>query len=87
MATALDPTILIVDEVLAVGDQKFRTKCANRIDELKEKCSIILVSHNMEHIDLGSSSSWETNIQRAPFFSQYYTTRTVGITGGTSVCE
>ncbi len=50
VATALDPTILIVDEVLAVGDQKFRTKCANRIDELKEKCSIILVSHNMEHI-------------------------------------
>jgi len=47
IATALDPDVLIVDEVLAVGDFQFRWKCLDRIKKLKQAgVSILLVSHN-----------------------------------------
>ena len=46
VATALDPEILIVDEVLAVGDFRFRWKCLQKIKTLRQNgVSIILVSH------------------------------------------
>lgn len=47
VAAQLEPDVLIVDEVLAVGDVGFRLKCFNRIFELAKKCSIILVSHSI----------------------------------------
>jgi lipopolysaccharide transport system ATP-binding protein len=47
VATALEPDILLIDEVLAVGDSRFRWKCLNRIKSLREAgVLIILVSHN-----------------------------------------
>ena len=47
VASALQPDILLVDEVLAVGDFRFRWKCLERIKTLKENgVCIILVSHN-----------------------------------------
>ncbi|MCP4151012.1 MAG: hypothetical protein GY757_24930, partial [bacterium] len=45
-----DPDILLIDEILAVGDVGFRVKCYNKIAELKKTCAIILVSHNMSAI-------------------------------------
>ena len=51
IAAHLEPDILLVDEVLAVGDLAFRTKCQVRIQELKESgVGIILVSHNLHTI-------------------------------------
>lgn len=50
VATALDPDILILDEVLAVGDVAFRNKCYNRVGELMKKAAVIFVSHDMNHI-------------------------------------
>lgn len=50
IATALSPDILLLDEVLAVGDAKFRAKCYRRISELRRKAAIIFVSHHMEHV-------------------------------------
>ena len=45
--TAIEPEILPVDEVLAVGDAEFRKKCAERIDNLLAKgCTLFLVSHS-----------------------------------------
>lgn len=42
-----DPDILLIDEVLAVGDSKFRAKCFRKLDALRKKqASFILVSHN-----------------------------------------
>jgi len=51
VAAHMEPDILLVDEVLAVGDEEFQRKCLDRIGELKEKgAAIILVSHNMHTI-------------------------------------
>lgn len=47
IASALSPDVLIVDEVLAVGDTNFKIKCYNRIKELLAHTAVILVSHNM----------------------------------------
>jgi lipopolysaccharide transport system ATP-binding protein len=46
-----EPEILLVDEVLAVGDIKFRQKCHRKLAKLREKgVSIILVAHNSQVI-------------------------------------
>ena len=51
VAAHLDPDILLVDEVLAVGDLSFKTKCQLRIQELRNNgVAIILVSHNLHTI-------------------------------------
>jgi lipopolysaccharide transport system ATP-binding protein len=51
VAAHVDPDILLIDEVLAVGDASFQTKCLNKLAELKEQAkTIVLVSHNMANI-------------------------------------
>lgn len=51
VAVHTSPDILIVDEVLTVGDQIFQQKCMQRIMEMKEAgIAILLVSHNTEDI-------------------------------------
>lgn len=48
VAIHVDPDILIIDEILAVGDQAFQTKCIDRIHELHQAgVSIIFISHNL----------------------------------------
>ena len=45
-AVLTNPDILLLDEVLAVGDFKFRAKCLSRVNQLKQNgTSLILVSH------------------------------------------
>lgn len=51
VAAHIDPDILLVDEVLAVGDTAFQAKCLNKIAELKDQDkTIVLVSHSMPSI-------------------------------------
>lgn len=50
VATALNPDILLLDEVLAVGDTAFRNRCYRRIISLRKKAAVIFVSHSMEQI-------------------------------------
>ena len=48
VAIHMQPDILIVDEILAVGDQAFQSKCINAIMEMKNNgVTIIIVSHNI----------------------------------------
>lgn len=51
IAIHVQPDILIVDEILAVGDQAFQVKCFERIEQLQQAgTTIILVSHSMDMI-------------------------------------
>jgi lipopolysaccharide transport system ATP-binding protein len=52
VAAHLEPEILIVDEVLAVGDAQFQKKCLGKMDDVsKEGRTVIFVSHNMGAIE------------------------------------
>ena len=51
VATMVQPDILIVDEVLAVGDYKFRQKCEKRMNEmLSGGTTLLYVSHSIEEV-------------------------------------
>ena len=50
VASSLDPDILLVDEVLAVGDLGFRYKCFQRISTLMDRAAVIFVSHDMASV-------------------------------------
>ena len=51
VAIHTDPDVLLVDEVLAVGDQAFQQKCMERIYQLRQNgVSIMLVSHNLSDV-------------------------------------
>lgn len=47
IASHMDPDILLIDEVLAVGDVGFRAKCFNAINKMLERTAVILVTHSM----------------------------------------
>ena len=51
VAVHTDPDILLVDEVLAVGDEAFQRKCMERIAQFREEGrTIILVSHSAQQV-------------------------------------
>ncbi|MEA5553496.1 polysaccharide ABC transporter ATP-binding protein [Anabaena cylindrica UHCC 0172] len=52
VAAHLEPDILIVDEVLAVGDAQFQKKCLGKMEDVAEKegRTVLFVSHNMQAI-------------------------------------
>ena len=51
IAVDIHPDILLIDEILAVGDAPFQKKCAEKIDSLrKEGTTFIVVSHSMEQV-------------------------------------
>jgi lipopolysaccharide transport system ATP-binding protein len=60
VAAHLEPDILIVDEVLAVGDAAFQRKCLGKMEEVtKEGRTVLFVSHNMGAIaNLCNSAIW-----------------------------
>lgn len=50
VAAQMQPDVLIIDEVLAVGDVAFRFKCLNAIGEIMRTAAVIFVSHTMPQI-------------------------------------
>lgn len=50
IATSIEPDVILLDEVLAVGDASFRAKCYQRISSLLSKSAVILVSHNIDQV-------------------------------------
>jgi lipopolysaccharide transport system ATP-binding protein len=65
VAAHLEPEILLVDEVLAVGDVAFQKKCLDKMGDIsKEGRTVLFVSHNMSSIvNLCSSVVWLDNGQ------------------------
>ncbi len=52
IAAFLDPDILLLDEVLAVGDAEFQSKCVERINQLRKAgTTIVFVSHNLGAVE------------------------------------
>ncbi len=53
IATSMNADILIIDEVLAVGDLAFQRKCFNRMEHLitKQNKTVLLVSHNIRQVE------------------------------------
>lgn len=60
VAAHLEPDILLVDEVLAIGDAAFREKCVGKMDEVAaEGRTVVFVSHNLTSIvDLCDYAMW-----------------------------
>jgi lipopolysaccharide transport system ATP-binding protein len=60
IAVSLDPEILIVDEVIAVGDEEFQRKCFDYLFELRKRgTTIVLVTHALSLIqDLCDRAAW-----------------------------
>lgn len=50
VAAQMEPDIMLIDEVLAVGDMGFILKCFNKMDQLLGNTAMILVSHSMPQI-------------------------------------
>ena len=51
VATEIDPDILLIDEILAVGDESFQQKCAARIDDFRRRGkTIVFVSHSLAEV-------------------------------------
>jgi len=60
VATDVDPEVLIVDEVLAVGDEAFQNKCEARMSGFRDRgATVLLVSHNVRTVSgLCSRAVW-----------------------------
>lgn len=79
LAISIKPEILIVDEVLAVGDDFFRKKCYDKMNELMHSgCTVLFVSHNTQTVDQLCSRAilldgGELILEGpSPFVSRYY---------------
>ena len=49
IAAEMDPELLLVDEVLAVGDEGFQEKCTERFEELRDDgATVVIVSHSVD---------------------------------------
>ncbi len=70
VAVHCHPDILLVDEVLAVGDAGFQNKCFNKIGELKKNgATTILVSHNLHVISTFTEKVIFLNNGKAKYFN------------------
>lgn len=63
IAIDVQPDILLVDEILSVGDENFRRKCAQKVNELRERgVTFVIVSHNMQQVkSLCQKAIWIEN--------------------------
>lgn len=50
IAAQMEPDVILIDEVLAVGDIGFRVKCINRIKQLIQKSAVVFVTHTMPQV-------------------------------------
>ena len=60
IAINVDAEILLIDEILAVGDQHFQDKCFDKLRELRDsEKTIVIVSHSLDTVkDLCNRAVW-----------------------------
>lgn len=77
VAIHLDPEILLVDEVLAVGDEEFQRKCISSINRIRaDDKTILLVSHNLRQVvNVCSKAIWISHGQLRVFGNTEYVIR------------
>jgi len=51
VAAQMEPEVLFIDEVLAVGDLNFAIKCLNAVGDIIKNAAVIFVSHSMQFVD------------------------------------
>ena len=66
IAAHLEPDVLLIDEVLAVGDAEFQARCLRRVEEMKRRgLTMILVSHDLAPTG-GGRPKYETGTRTFP---------------------
>lgn len=68
IAVTVDPEILLVDEIIAVGDEEFQRKCLDHVFELRRRgTTIVLVTHSLQMVtELCDHGVWlDHGVQRA----------------------
>ena len=70
VAAHLNPDVMIIDEVLAVGDIGFRAKCFNKIQQIMKSSSVLFVSHNLTDVARICSNIIVLNHGKAEFQDQ-----------------
>jgi len=72
----IKPDVLILDEVVAVGDEGFRSKCYQVVGDMLGRCAVVFVSHSMPMIYRLSThvmvlSNGQALAARAPSFDHH----------------
>ena len=81
VAVNVDPDILLIDEILAVGDEAFARKCSGKIEEFKNSGkTIVIVSHSMDtirkwcseavYMDKGKMAFWGDSEQAIQMYQE-----------------
>jgi len=71
LSTAFEPDILIVDEILAVGDAAFQQKCVTRIERLRDSgMSLLFVSHSVDRVNALCNRALLLDRGRRVFFGE-----------------
>lgn len=56
IATSVQPRILLLDETLSVGDESFRRRSAERLEQLRENAgAVVMVSHSLAEVERGAT--------------------------------
>ena len=59
IATAGSPQVVLIDEVLAVGDHEFQRRCLARVEELTQRgCTVVVVSHAVDVLEMAERAAW-----------------------------
>jgi lipopolysaccharide transport system ATP-binding protein len=88
VAMAIDPDVVLIDEVLAVGDAAFQARCIERICDLKARGKIFLcVSHSMALDRLCETAIWleEGVVKKTGAFAQVMAAYSAALAGSVEI--
>ncbi|MGK2915732.1 MAG: ABC transporter ATP-binding protein [Porticoccaceae bacterium] len=68
LSVVMQPDILLIDEVLAVGDLGFRMKCYSRVDAMRRDSAVMLVTHGMNQVARMATSVLVLHKGRVEYF-------------------